>query len=609
MKSVRISTVGLACVVVLMAAQSGEGQILYPDKPLALSDASFIGEADEDYSGNSVSSAGDVNGDGYDDILIGAAGNDEGGSYAGQTYLILGDSTGWSKDTPLSSADASFIGEAAWDESGNSVSSAGDVNGDGYDDILIGAWFNDEGGNQAGQTYLISGKPTGWSKDTPLSSADASFIGEAAWDESGYSVSSAGDVNGDGYDDILIGAFRNDEGGNQAGQTYLILGKPTGWSMDTPLSLSDASFIGEADQDGSGYSVSSAGDVNGDGYDDILIGALTNDEGGTHAGQTYLILGRPAGWSMDTPLSSADASFIGEAAWDESGSSVSSAGDVNGDGYDDILIGAWYNDESGTWAGQTYLILGKPTGWSMDIPLSLSDASFIGEANYDLSGSSVSSAGDVNGDGYDDILIGATWNDEGGHHAGQTYLILGKPTGWSMDTPLSLPHPSFIGEASEDCSGSSVSSAGDVNGDGHDDILIGAPNNYEGGTDAGQTYLNSGTCYRVSVEVTPDTTVVARGDSLWFSVDIVNLTDSTLTFGACACAYLIGGASYAGNPVLGPFTLTLEPGSALYGVRRGIYVPTNAPLGAPYSLWVRVGRHSLWCGDGFEFAIVPPPVE
>jgi hypothetical protein len=505
MKGLMILTVGVACVVLLMAAQSGEGQILYPDKPLALSDASFIGEGYDDQSGYSVSSAGDVNRDGYDDILVGARQNDEGGSYAGQTYLIFGKSDGWSMDTPLDSADASFIGEAGGDMSGWSVSSAGDVNGDGYDDILIGAYNN--------QTYLVFGKATGWSRDFPLSLADASFIGEAALDCSGLCVSSAGDVNGDGYDDILIGARGNDEGVPEAGQTYLIFGKETGWSIDTPLDSADASFIGEADYDYSGFSVSSAGDVNGDGCDDMLIGAYGNDERNLGAGQTYLIFGKSDGWSMDFPLDCADASFIGEAANDMCGWSVCSAGDVNGDGYDDILIGAVGNDEGGSAAGQTYLILGKETGWSIDTPLDSADASFIGEADYNYSGFSVSSAGDVNGDGYDDMLIGAS---RYGSYTGQSYLIFGKPAGWSMDVSLSLADASFIGEAANDMCGWSVSSAGDVDRDGYDDILIGAHLNSEGGHYHGQTYLNLGVAVigRPVADAGPDQSI-RPGDTVY----------------------------------------------------------------------------------------------
>ena len=405
-------------------------------------------------------------------------------------------------DTDLGNVDASFWGEETGDRVGKSVAGVGDVNGDGYDDILIGAYYNEEGGERAGQTYLILGKASGWEMDIDMSTSDASFWGENADDYSGQSVSGAGDVNGDGYDDILIGAYSNDDGGSSAGQTYLIFGKASGWMMDTDLSDSDASFWGEDEKDMSGCSVAGAGDVNGDGYDDILIGAYWVGDGGSDAGQTYLILGKSSGWSMDTDLSASDASFWGEGDGDWSGQSVSGAGDVNRDGYDDILIGALGDLSPSNSEGQTYLILGKASGWSMDTDLSVSDASFLGEEKKDRSGYSVAGAGDVNGDGYGDILIAAPDSGDGGKNAGETYLILGKDSGWAMDTDLSISDASFFGEGAEHDSARSVAGAGDINGDGYNDVLIGA-------SGVGRTYLifpdnNSGPMPITSVKAYSD---------------------------------------------------------------------------------------------------------
>jgi|GEM_PF-1343345 len=458
------------------------------DSDLKDSQASFWGEAAYDNSGYPVVSGGDVNGDGYDDFLIGVFENSEGGSYAGQTYLILGKASGWAMDTNLSKADASFWGENVDDYSGSAAAIVGDVNGDGFDDILIGATGNSDGGSYTGQTYLIFGKASGWAMDTSLSKADASFWGENVNDWSGNVVSGAGDVNRDGYADFLIASASNSEAADGAGQTYLIFGKASGWAMDTSLSKADASFLGENMQDYSGSMVAPAGDVNGDGYGDFLISTYANSDGGDYAGQTYLIFGKASGWAMDTSLSKADASFWGENAYDMAGTTLAGGGDVNGDGYDDILIGATGNSEGGFLAGQTYLILGKASGWAQDTVLSNADASFWGEAPNDYAGASIADAGDMNGDGYDDILIGANQNGEPGYGAGQTYLILGKASGWAQDTVLSKADASFWGEEIGDASGVYVAT-GDVNGDGYDDILIGAITNMEGGVVAGQTYL------------------------------------------------------------------------------------------------------------------------
>ncbi|MFA6027846.1 MAG: integrin alpha, partial [Patescibacteria group bacterium] len=446
----------------------------------------FTGEAEDDYAGYSVSSAGDINGDEYNDFLVSADGNDDGGSNAGAAYLIYGQATPYAGTISLADADAEFTGEVAGDDAGISVSSAGDINNDGYDDIIIGAWFNNDGGSYAGAAYLIYGQAIQYSGTISLADADAEFTGEAAEDYAGWSASSAGDVNNDGYDDIIIGAWCNDDGGSYAGAVYLIYGQAIQYSGTISLADANAEFTGEMSRDEAGYSVSSAGDVNNDGYDDFLIGAPYKDD---YTGAVYLIYGQAIQYSGTISLADADAKFTGEAAEDWAGMSVSSAGDINNDGYDDILVGAYRNDDAGSNAGAVYLIYGQITPYTDTISLADADAEFTGEAANDSAGVSVSLAGDVNKDGYDDILVGAYYNDDAGSNAGAAYLIYGQAAPYTGTISLADADAEFSGEAANDNAGVSVSLAGDVNSDGYDDVLISAYNNDDAGLDAGAAYL------------------------------------------------------------------------------------------------------------------------
>ena len=459
------------------------------DTPLDQSTASFLGDAEN--LGFSVSSAGDVNDDGYGDMLFGGPTSGEGGYLAGRVYLVFGAANSWGMDTSLHEADASFLGEHPEDMTYR-VAAAGDVNGDGFDDLVISTPNNDEAATNAGQVYLVLGKESDWSMDTPLSEADASYWGEAAEDWAGYAASGAGDVNGDGYHDLIVGALTNGEAAPGAGQAYLVFGREVGWERDVSLSLADASYLGEGAADYAGTTVAGAGDVNGDGYDDVLVGAPYNSDAGLHAGQVYLVLGRAQGWATDTSLSHADVSFLGEDTSDWAGyDTIAGAGDVNGDGLDDILVGVSNSDQGGH-RGQAYLLFGRTTGWGMNTPLSQADASFLGESTTDSAGYDLSGVGDVDGDGIDDLIIASPDNDENGDTAGQVYLVLGRLDGWNMDIPLWEASASFFGEFVDDAAGGAVSGAGDADGDGYNDLLIGAPFNDESGVSAGQVYLITG---------------------------------------------------------------------------------------------------------------------
>jgi len=282
----------------------------------------FTGEAGFDFFGCSVSGAGDVDGDECDDLIVGAHGNDAGGSDAGRAYVYSGQTgdTIWT-----------FDGEAVLDRFAYSVSGSGDVNDDGHADLIVGA--HTAGGSDAGRAYVYSGQ-TG--------NLIYTFTGEVAEDQFGHSVSGAGDVDADGYNDMIIGAHLNDAGGDAAGRAYVYSGQSGGllWA-----------FTGEAAHDLLGYSVSGAGDVDADGYADLIVGAHYDDAGGNNAGRSFVYSGRTGGLLC---------TFTGEAAGDRFGYSVSGAGDVNNDGYYDLIVGARFNDGGGTDAGRAYIYSYSP---------------------------------------------------------------------------------------------------------------------------------------------------------------------------------------------------------------------------------------------------------
>jgi hypothetical protein len=253
---------------------------------------------------------GDVNNDGFADFAVGAESNAE--SYR-TVYLILGsDEYDWSMDQPISVSNASFIGRndtglSEMDWSMHYISGAGDVNGDGFDDVIIGAYEEDVEGDDSGSTYLFMGRPTEmWAHNMTFSTANASFVGESANDWSGISVCIAGDVNSDSFDDIVIGApTQSSQAGSVGiGHAYLILGGPSEkWRMNTSLTQANYTYETEMLTDGFGLHVHGVGDVNNDGLDDFAIGAPGFDTDQSDVGKTYLILyhNQTSTWTMTTP--------------------------------------------------------------------------------------------------------------------------------------------------------------------------------------------------------------------------------------------------------------------------------------------------------------------
>jgi hypothetical protein len=245
----------------------------------------------------------------------------------------------------LASAEARVLGDHDGDRTGISLA-AGDVDGDGFEDVLVGAPGDDGGGLSAGAAYLVHGPVSG---STDLGAADATFVGEAAGDDAGNAVAT-GDVDGDGAEDVVVAASEADSGSTGSGAVYVWLGSVAG-----PTSLADAHvrLAGVAASDSLGEAIAVA-DTDGDGFADVLAGAPGLDAGLSDAGGVYLWFGPVAGTAT---ASEADARFLGESRYDAAGSAVA-AGDVDGDGFADVVVGAWYRDEGGVSAGAAYLLLG-----------------------------------------------------------------------------------------------------------------------------------------------------------------------------------------------------------------------------------------------------------
>ncbi|MDH5715487.1 MAG: hypothetical protein OEZ30_07985 [Candidatus Aminicenantes bacterium] len=464
-------------------------------------DMRVLGDDTMDWSGLKVAN-GDINGDGFGDIIIGAFNAAPGErTGAGEVYVIFGSSNPpTSIDLDKESADITIYGNQQDSYCGRAVGS-GDINGDGYDDIIIGAYSADPGDPpraDAGEAYVIYGSSfpsPPYTIDLSTTSAGITIYGDDAGDFCGW-MALSGNVNGDAYDDIIIGAWAADaSAGFDAGKTYVIFGSS---SPSAELNLStqsaDITVYGDTADEHSGRAVAS-GDINNDGYDDIIIGASNASPGGrSYAGETHVVFGSSFSsppYTRDLKTQPADITVYGRAEYDDSGCAVAS-GDINGDEYGDVIIGAEEADPGGrTGAGETYVIFGSSSPpSSVDLSTQSADITVCGDDASDHSGATVISS-DLNDDGYYDLIIGAYWaSPPAGSYAGKTFVIFGTdfpPSTIDLDSqPADITI--YGNEWGEQSSGGL--SSGDVNWDGFNDIIIGAPYaSPTGGSQAGETYV------------------------------------------------------------------------------------------------------------------------
>jgi len=416
--------------------------------------------------GSSIGGVGDVNGDGFDDIAIGRSFD----KYYEGSYVVFGKASGFDASMDLLHLDGEDGFQINVNLNYSSVSRAGDINGDGFNDLIVIEETRERnyGSVVINNAYVVFGKATGFGTNLSLSSLDGSngfrLEGGTEHEFSGVSVGRAGDVNGDGFDDFIMGNYLEDSNGDNSGSSYVVFGKSSGFDATMNLSGLDGSNGFRLDGDAgdfAGRSVGSIGDINGDGFDDVTIS--TN-------GANYVVFGKASGFDAAMNLSDLDGNS-GFRLNREGG--FRNVGDINNDGFDDLMI---------TRSSASYVVFGKSSGFDAAMDLSKIDGSngfvFINEGELTFN-----RAGDVNGDGFDDLIIGDRGADSNGDNSGSTYVMFGKASGFDAEIRLSDLDSSnsvrFDGESPRDFAGFG-SAAGDVNGDGFDDLMIGTSTRFNG---------------------------------------------------------------------------------------------------------------------------------
>jgi VCBS repeat-containing protein len=422
--------------------------------------------------GTSLSNAGDVNGDGFDDIIVGTN---------NAAYVIYGNASG--NMVNLSSgaiaADKGFkvIGGAG-SGLGTDVSGAGDINGDGLADVLVGA-----PGSKT--TYVVYGSPNGNTVDlvTGNIASNVGFKITGGTSNFGYSVSNSGDLNGDGLADMIVGEYGNN--GGMVGAAWAIYGSKTRTNIDM-ANISGEGFLvnGQTTYATLGFAVSGAGDVNGDGLADLIVGSPAHFDNGTlRNGAAYVIYGKSSfttgvnlNWPTPGAIAPSNGFKISGELYSKAGTDVSSAGDVNGDGLADLIVGSRFGGTSGSGKGSNegaaYIVFGNSTGTGVNLAsLAASNGFKITGSAASALGEHVASAGDVNGDGLGDLLVS-------GLNSSFAYVVYGASSG----VALNLSNGTIAGSRGFKLTnmGGHVSTAGDVNGDGLADLLVGYPSGGNG---------------------------------------------------------------------------------------------------------------------------------
>jgi len=438
-------------------AYAQPGTVLSHQK-ISDTDGDFTGELDDvDFFGYSLAWLGDLDGDGVGDLAVGASEDDDGNTGSGAVWVLFLNADGTVKShQKISATEGGFTG-FIYDHGnfGYSMASLGDFDGDGVTDLAVGNYQDNDGGSQRGAVWLLFLNTDGTVKShQKISNTQGGFTGSLDnGDRFGTSVASLGDLDGDGVGDLAVGAFEDTDGGAGRGAVWVLLLNADGTvKSHQKISNLEGGFTGSLDDyDYFGVSVAGPGDLDGDGVIDLAVGATGDDDGSASRGAVWvLFLNADGTVKSHQKISSTQGGFTGNLdGGDEFSRSMSSLGDLDGDGVSDLAVGAASDDDGGANAGAVWVLFLNTDGTvKSHQKISATEGGFTGSLDdNDWFGTGTASLGDLDGDGVGELAMGARGDDDGGSNIGAVWVLF-------LDgVPSSFPCP------------------GDANGDGTVDPL------------------------------------------------------------------------------------------------------------------------------------------
>ncbi len=514
----QVNAMRSALLLLALLPQLAWGQTLL-SSTVELNDLSSNGPslADGDRYGLSVASIGDLDGDEINDIAVGAVADDEGGSDRGAVHVSFLNAAGGLKST-VEIDDATPNGPilANSDSYGRAIASLGDLDGDDVIDIAVGANFDDNGGTDRGAVHISFLNSNGSLKSTiEINDSTANGPSLADSDSYGISIASLGDLDGDGVNDIAVGAAADDQGGADRGAVHISFLNANG-SVKNTVEINSSTANGPSLQNGDlyGISIASLGDIDGDGVTDIAVGAIADAGAGTLRGAVHISFLNANGSVKNTvEINDSTANGPSLADSDQYGFSIASLGDLDGDGVPEILVGAVSDDGSGSSRGAAHLSFLNSNG-SLKSTVEINDATTNGPSlgDFDQYGGSVASLGDSDGDGVLNIAVGAPSDNGAGSIRGVVHISALAFIRQSLEVNNTAPNGPSL--ALGDDYGISIVSLGDLDGDSVADIAVGARSDDEGGADRGAVHIsfqNSNSNPKSTVEINSST---ANGPSL-----------------------------------------------------------------------------------------------